>query len=263
MSARPTAVFVTSPSLTGTTMLSLILGSLKGAFNCGEPAFLFHDAWKDLDKAWADPRQKYADRAFWADVQRQGIERFFPAIHEKTGAQIMIDCTNAEWGRFALPQHTLLDGSGIDVKDIMIWKSPLEQSYSYYRRNRDVMSWFDNRWVKRMNLFFENIDQPLLVRYRDVAKSPDTILPQICDALNMPYDPAIKEFWRVRQPCLFGNKGVIAELHEAWETGEHPRGGIVYDDGWTKLPEAIVRQVQEREDLTEWTERLEALSLNP
>lgn len=259
----PTVVFVTSPSLTGTTMLSLILGSLEEAFNCGEPAYLFHRRWSDLDTAWADPRQKYADRAFWAEIQRAGFEGFFAAIYERTGARLIIDSSNEQWEKFALPQHAVLAKANFDVRDILIWKTPLEQAYSYHKRGRDVMEWFDKRWLRRMRLFFENVQEPIVVRYRDVALHTDSILSQICAALGVAYDPSIKEFWRRRQPCLWGNAGVIAELHEAWATGRHPRGGIVYDDGATTLPEEVIREVEGREDVAEWTARLEALSLAP
>lgn len=263
MTTHPIAVFVTSPSLTGTTMLSLILGSLKEAFNCGEPAYLFHHRWQDLDLAWSDFRQNYADRDFWAAVQAEGFERFFPAVHDRTGAKLIIDSSNEQWEKFGLPQREILPRHGFGVRDILVWKTPLEQSYSYYKRDRDVMEWFDKRWVRRLQLFFERVEDPIVVRYRDVAQHPDSILGQICDKLGVAYDPAIKEFWRPPQQCLFGNRGVVEELHQAWETGVHPRGGIVYDDGWKDLPAEVQQRIEEREDLRGWTDKLNRLSLAP
>jgi len=258
-----TAVFITSPSLTGTTMLSLILGSLPNAFNCGEPAYLFHDKWKNLDVAWKDTRQNFADRSFWSEIQAEGFDDFFPAIHNRTGANLIIDSSNEQWAKFALPQHKILTKSNLLVKDILIWKTPLEQAYSYHKRGRDVLEWFDNRWLTRMELFFANVKDPLIIRYRDVAVESDSILSQICDALNTTYDPEIKKFWLKRQPCLWGNKNVIKELHEAWVTGVHPRGGIIYDDGWKQLPSELKQKIRNRNDINEWTDKLDALSLKP
>ena len=256
------AVFITSPSLTGTTLLSLILGSHKLAFNCGEPAYLFHHRWQDLDTAWGDPRQKYADRAFWANIQAQGFDKFFPAVQEQTGASLIIDSSNEQWEKFALPQRKILMETDFLIRDILIWKTPLEQAYSYHKRERDVLEWFDNRWLKRIRLFFAKVNDPLIIRYRDLATSPDQILQIACEYLGVSYDPSIKNFWVERQQCLWGNRKVMEELHRAWETGEHPRGGISYDDGWMNLPEDIKQKVESKKELNKWLEKLEKLSVN-
>jgi len=260
-------VFINSAGLAGTTLLCLILGSVKNAFACGEVAYLVdpRPQFADLDRAWRDFRQAYASKAFWERIKRAGEENLFPAIHEKTGAKLIADSScdqgSRQWQNFVVPQHNYLARlDNFSSLDILIWKSPSEQAWSYYKRGQDVLGRF-RRWLAFHMDFLATSCDPLIIRYRDLAQHPQEMLEVLLERIGNPYDPMILEFWKKRHQCIWGNKSIIRELHQAWETGIHT--GIQYRAGDNKLPSAIKRLIATQKDILRQAEQLDQLSLNP
>jgi hypothetical protein len=177
---RKMVVFVAGTAYSGSTLLAMILGNDPMGFSCGEP------------RNYLNPTQPYHPTlecgcknescTLWNEVRRAGSNRLYETIFTKyPEVEFIVDSSkNPFWIR----NHTLkLTLTGIDVKTVLIWKSPLEIALSYNKRQR--LDQWKKSWINYHRLFFSLIPEWRSISYSQLVKD-ERGLEIICGYLNIP-----------------------------------------------------------------------------
>jgi hypothetical protein len=205
----PKVIFVGGTSFSGSTAFHLMLANDPAGFACGETETLFFPQRDGHVRRLHDARPE--SLGVWQRAYESGADRIYAHLFESMPqTEFIVDSSkNAHWIRM---QNELLLQQGIDVHNLLIWKTPLEFAQS--RKKRDMLEGWQREWRNAHRVYFTLIDRWRAVPYRSLAGDPQTVLNAVCREVGIPCFEGKAEFWKKPSHHLGGNYSARMHLHE-------------------------------------------------
>ena len=201
-------IFVGGTSYSGSTFLDMILANSPHGFSCGEVCALFRPYRKhhiDYECGCGDP-----DCEIWETVKSTGATNLYQRIFEMfPDIDFIVDSSKDPL--WIADRTEDLASSGIQVKNILIWKSP-EEFYSSRTKRNQKRGW-KRSWINYHKLYFRIVDQWIAVSYRKFSNFPE-VLERICKKLEIPFFEGKHNYWEKKHHTLFGNTSAKIHLYE-------------------------------------------------
>ena len=199
-------IFVCGTSYSGTTFFDMILANDPVGFSCGEIHALFHP----YRPHHFNPECGCGDSDcnLWAEVLKGGKENVYDTIFElMPNIKFIVDSSkNPFWISY---QSGILQKKKYSIKNILIWKTPLELAHSFDKRGR-LKDW-EKSWINYHRLFFTLINDWHSIKYYDLINKK-VALKNVCNYLEIPYFSGKKKYWQKNDyHTLFGNTS--AKIH--------------------------------------------------
>ena len=248
-------VFVVSHIYSGSTWLSLMLGSHSAAFGLGE-----------LNKLYSrkDPRpcalcdEVSRECPYFFDVKQTPRDDIHQVMLERSGAQVLVDNSK----RIGWCSH-FLGESRFQRKYIHLIRDPRGIHYSLLIRQRDpkLEHWAQRNHDIREFLVGENLDH-ILVTYNELAEHTDETLERICRWIGLDYEAAQKEYWNFEHHGPGANGAAAAFLEKAQRSDPQfysaRRRTSFVDLRWKEhLPREVVLSIESNTKVREVLEGLD------
>jgi len=196
-----TVVNVLGLQRSGTTMLHLMLASGPNAVACGEIGGWFRQV---RYREGTTPPERFEP------LKHVRAQDFHVKALDHFGVEFIIDATKSlEW---VLEVNRFTRNHGIDTYNILIWKSPIDQTYSYWKRGLSnslpsrYYAWpFYHRRLLRSGLDFFS------VKYDELVREPNDKIQRICECIGMPYHEGKEYFWRDEHDIAGSSPGVKSQ----------------------------------------------------
>lgn len=200
-------IFVGGTGYSGSTFFHLILANDRKGFACGEIMALFRP-WHSGHLKLISRLENEECRSFWKKVQENGEDFIYETIFDlRPDVEIIVQSSkNPFWIR---SQNENLQKKGIQFRNILIWKTPLE--YAQSAQKRGLLKNWDKGWLNDHRKYFSLIRNWRAVKYFDIIKGPDA-LEAVCQYLGIPYYPGKEEFWNKEQCIIGGNRSARFHL---------------------------------------------------
>ncbi len=201
-------IFIGGTSYSGSTFLDMVLANSSDAFSCGEIAAYFYP----YKKQHIHPECGCGDPAcgLWEKVRQAGVSNIYQTIFDiYPEVKIIVDSSkNPLWIKKRSEEVKKL---GIDVKNVLIWKSPEKFFESRLKRRREK-GW-QRAWVNYHRYYFSFVESWLSVPYQELIKNPDA-LERICSRIGIPYFKDKEQYWNKKHHTLFGNTSAKIHLYD-------------------------------------------------
>jgi SAM-dependent methyltransferase len=224
-------------SYCGSTLVSLVLGSLPGVANVGESHWLLEprlDKLRDTYNLAPDGFEQCvwceADCPLITDDLRRHLadqpHGFYQILADAYKADIIVSADKNY-------PHVVRRDPGLHNDAVIIFRHPSENWRSHARRssrtdNEARLKYLDNWAIAYTNFLdnFPNTGKKISVDLDLFLVKPKQGLQHLCFALDLPFAAEALAYWHVRQHCVGGNHGVRQSLADndirALEIG--PRG---------------------------------------
>lgn len=206
-----TVVFILSHNYSGSTWLSLLLGSHSQAFYVGEINKLYS---RKYPMPCALCNEIGQECPYFYDVRQVYRREIHHLILERTGKDVLIDNSKRlKWSR-----HFLGDDR-YQHKYIHLIKDPRAMYYSLLSRNRagDFPKWLQRNAEIDQFLSERRLDKYVLP-YNELAENLDASLEEICRWIGLAYEPAQKEYWNFEHHGPGENGATFAFLAKSGAT---------------------------------------------
>jgi hypothetical protein len=181
-------VFILSHNYSGSTWLSLLLGSHSQAFYVGELNKLYSKKYP-MPCALCDKRGEVCP--YFHDVKEVHPSEIHNLVFARTGKRVLVDNSK----RLKWSYRFLGDGS-YQHKFVHLIKDPRAIYYSLSIRNRaDEFGEWALRHAEIGDFLAEYDLDTLLLTYNELAEQTDATLMRLCDWIGEAYEPAQKEYW--------------------------------------------------------------------
>ena len=201
-------IFVGGTAFSGSTFFHMALANDVKGFACGEVRWIFYPHRPDhVEQMNQAPKET---SAIWRTLREKGAKNLYQSLFDLfPQVEFIVDSSkNPIWIQ---SQMTQLRKQGIEAKNILIWKTPLEFANSTKKRGR-LQNW-DKEWLNYHRLYTSLIPEWKGVKYRDFA-SNDAFLEQICTYLGIPYFDGKLNYWEKQHHSFGGNYTARFHLHE-------------------------------------------------
>lgn len=199
-------IFVGGTAYSGSTFFHMILANDPAGFACGEVQWVFNprnDNHANLLCTCNNP-----DCQVWSTVRANGEENLYQTIFEQF-PQTKLIVTSSKSPFWIMKQNELLKRQGIEPKNIVIWKTPLEFAQSANRRGQfDI---WERSWVNYYRLYASLMSEWRAVKYANIVHDADRTLQEVCQYLDIPYFAEKQNYWDKAHHVLSGNSS--ARLH--------------------------------------------------
>jgi hypothetical protein len=234
---NPRHVAILGVSYCGSTLVSLVLGSLPGVANVGESHWLLEprlDKLRDTYNLAPDGFEQCvwceADCPLITDDLRRHLadqpHGFYQILADAYKADIIVSADKNY-------PHVVRRDPGLHNDAVIIFRHPSENWRSHARRssrtdNEARLKYLDNWAIAYTNFLdnFPNTGKKISVDLDLFLVKPKQGLQHLCFALDLPFAAEALAYWHVRQHCVGGNHGVRQSLADndirALEIG--PRG---------------------------------------
>jgi hypothetical protein len=236
----PKVIFVGGTSFSGSTAFHLMLANDPAGFACGETESLFYPQRDSHVRRLHDCRPESLD--IWRQAHAAGVDRVYAHLFaSRPDVKFIVDSSkNAHWIRM---QNDLLRQQGIDVDNLLIWKTPLEFAQS--RKKREMLTGWQKEWRNAHRVYFTLIERWRAVRYQQLATEPDAVLPAVCAELQIPYFAGKAEFWQKESHHLGGNYSARVHLHQG-DAAERYSSQWIADDRMQHHQQVYYEAVEDR-----------------
>lgn len=194
----------------GSTLLGMILGGHSSAFYMGEGGKVryLHDERKPMRKRVC---KICGDECpVWSRFQWDQDQALYPQLADHVGASMIVDTTKDErWieARSAemraaggIPALLFLTRDGRAVVNSRIRKYPERDPSDQIRQ------WAEK--IETSDALFQAFQGPKMrVRYEELATHPEAVTRQLCELLELDYEPGMLDFDQQPQHVLGGNSG--------------------------------------------------------
>jgi hypothetical protein len=252
MAETITVVVIRSLSYTGTTWLSLVLGSHPRAFALGPP----DQAWNQRHEGWPDRCRVHGTECeLWPRFHQtyDPNRNFYVQLAEVSGRSVIV--TN----------NPLPDGAGsdlehkdLDVRNIHVIRDGRAVAASYHRKHPDT-SFYDvmHKWLRPSFTAFPfdpHDPDRLCLRYEDVLADQRGHLQRFSDFVGLDYGEEALRFWEHDHHPSSGNAGTVmmVRLAQGLPVPGNVQGGF-YEDQLRRLIEDPTLSFEDerwREELT-------------
>jgi hypothetical protein len=186
-------VFILSQTRSGSTWLSYVLGSHNSTSFVGEyyrPFILKHDS---LCCRLCQGRGEKKCSVL-GDLSKIGIKDAYQHAFEKTGKNILVDCSKQmSW------VDNFIGEAAYEVKIIHLLRDPRAWFSSERKRNPMEPLQAMERWLrsnKNIEKYIQNKKLPSIkVFYDDLCAAPDLHFPKLTNFIGFDYHPEILNYW--------------------------------------------------------------------
>ncbi|HDH57681.1 MAG TPA: hypothetical protein ENF16_03625, partial [Bacteroidetes bacterium] len=191
-------IFIGGTSFSGSTFLDMILANDPRGFSCGEVRALFHP-WRPHH---FNPECGCGDEncEVWRQVLQNGEKNLYETIFSLFDVDFILDSSKDLF--WIKKQMRYLGKQNVEVKNVLIWKTPLELAYSFKKRGR-LKEW-KKSWINYHRAYLTLIGPHLAVKYSDLTKDEKALI-KICEYLEIPYFAEKIHYWEKTHHTLFGN----------------------------------------------------------
>jgi hypothetical protein len=195
-------IFVAGADFSGTTVLDLCLSSARGGFSLGEVHAYY---WKTLPRheninCWCN--DDYC--AVWDGVKRYGERGLYTALFKNHPlVEYLVDSSkNIRW---ISKKQADCENDNIPTKIVLIWKTADDFLRSCQKRGRARFAGF--RWVAYNFACMYKYPEAYTIPYKDLVEKPEDTLKNLCEYLEIEYNPKMMEYGDKHHHTLYGNKG--------------------------------------------------------
>lgn len=196
-------VLILGTGRSGSTMMDLILGNEKRAISCGE-VYAYFRPWRKSHRNPVCSCELGNDCLVFNKMKEMDERTFHTCCLEFFDMDYIIDSSKElNW---AIDVNINNRQGNVDVKNLLIYKDPIDLAYSYFKRGRGLLSWrkefvgYHDRLLKT-HIPFQSIN------YNSFIKSVDDNLKRLCRTLDMPWCETKAEFWNHEYHHFFGSRG--------------------------------------------------------
>jgi len=185
-----TVVFILSHIYSGSTWLSLLLGSHSRAFYLGE-INKFYSNKDPMSCSLCDELSRTCP--YFNDVHQIFYGDIHHLLFERTGKEVLVDNSKrVKWSR------KLLNDDRYRHKYIHLIKDPRAVYYSLVSRNRapELTHWTERNLEIHQFISTFKLDAVVLT-YNELAEQLDASLTGLCDWIGLNYEPVQKSYWNV------------------------------------------------------------------
>jgi len=225
-------IMVCGAARSGTTMLDLMLGSSDAAFSTGEISRLFRPFRVHHKNPVCSCGE--IDCAAWRGILDGDEPGFHARILQRPGVDYVVDSSKDL--RWVLDSNVWGHQNGIPVKNVLIWKDPIDLSYSYWRRGLPI-DFYRPAFITYYGRFLRLKLPFIAVNYKELVTQPEVTLRTLCSALEMTFDESQLEFWKKRHHHFFGSAGTRKQVGDK-------SASIKYNDNF---PEEFLEQFEKEE----------------
>jgi len=215
-----TLIFIGGTAHSGSTVFDMILANDPKAFSCGEVHALFNP----YRGHHINPQCGCGETQcrFWQQVLKNSESALYETIFDLLPkVEFIVDSSkNPYW---ISSQTKSLIKTNIEVKNVLIWKSPYEFALSYKKRGR-LRHW-EKHWIDYHRTYFSLVQKWKGVKYCNLNNSD--YLNNVCEYLELPYFKDKDKYWNKTHHTLFGSN--LAKLHL------YPMGSENYKNTANKL----------------------------
>ena len=189
----PAVVNVLGLRHSGTTMLHLMLATGDRAIACGEIS-----GWFRLSRyrKGSTPPDAFAPLAHVRESE------FHAKVLDHYSADYVIDSSKSiNW---VLDVNRWADEHGLDAYNILIWKDPIRQAYSNWKRGQE----WRRHYLKYHEQLLRSGLEFVSVSYEQLANRPAATLEMICRHIGMPYFVGKEQFWKEDHHFVGSSGGV-------------------------------------------------------
>jgi hypothetical protein len=198
-----TVINVYGTARSGSTMLDLILGNAVNAFSCGEVS------------AWFRPYRKHhfeIDCAcgktpcpVWEQIKFVAESRVHETLFKYLDVEFVIDSSKDLCWLIDMQKWSV--SSNFNIKNLVVWKQPMDLAYSYWKRGHDVTYW-RKIFIGSYSKFIETGLPFYSININELLNDPQKKVAETCSAFGLPYFERKECFWEKEHHYLFGSGGV-------------------------------------------------------
>jgi hypothetical protein len=210
-----TLINICGASRSGTTVLDLMLGNATNAFSCGE-VYAWFRPWrihhKKLKCSCGDVRC-----VKWERLRNLPASAFHRDAFKSLNVDFIVDSSKDEvW---VLDTHRWAAVEGFKLRNILIWKDPVELAYSWWKRGRGVDFWRGEFIAYHSHIRSSGIGFAS-VKHSSIVRDPQETLAAICRYCGMDYFRDKEKFWTKEHHFLFGSAGTQKQARGDLGSGE-------------------------------------------
>jgi hypothetical protein len=192
-------IMVLGASHSGTTMLDLMLGNHDETFSTGEvwahfrPCLVHHFS--------LECRCGEIPCPVWKNFEGVNETGFHKTVLELANINSIVDSSkDLSW---AIDSAKWAQTNDIRVRNVVIWKEPIELAFSHWKRGRSVATFrhdFLTYYERFLNLGFPFVS----VRFSSLVGDPTNSIRKLCEITGLPWHEQQEEFWSKEHHHLFG-----------------------------------------------------------
>ena len=198
-------VFIGSCSYSGSTVLDLMIGASEDSVSLGELGrayYPLHPHHMRKECGCLDPECEYWD-GISDSAQRDVHQRVF----SKHGGDVLVDSTkDPHWIK---DRSEELSRAGIDVLNILVWKTPQEIEASF--RKRGMGKKWRKHWVNYHRLYFSLVEEFVVIPFSSIISS-NRELEKRLEKVKIEVN---RNYWEKPTCSLFGNDSAKRHLYKS------------------------------------------------
>lgn len=197
---EPKVIQVFSPSRGGSTFLGFMLSNGEEAITTGDVWSMFRS---EKPKHGTNCMCGDPDCSIWKEAKEKGEEGFYELLIDK-GFNLVVD-TSKELSWYESQKNYF----GGVIKETLIFKDPLEQAYSFWKRRKIIgLDYYIDYYLRALTI----TSDPLVIEYKDLATRPGRMLRSICEGVGIEYFPGKEKFWELSNWHTWGGSNT-AQIH--------------------------------------------------
>jgi len=230
-------VMVCGAARSGTTMLDLMLGNSEDAMSTGEISRLFRPFRKHHKNPVCSCGE--IDCPVWRDLTEGPESVFHENIFLKRPAiKFVVDSSKDL--RWIFDSNIWADRANLPMVNVVLWKDPIDLSYSYWRRGENV-----DFYRKAFFTYYErflDLKLPFVsLNYKQLVTDANGTLEALCNTLGIEYRESRVNFWEKRHHHFFGSSGTRNQIGSKGATLTYK---TEYPDEFVKLFEREARWIE-------------------
>ena len=202
-------IFIGGSSYSGSTFLDMVLANSPYGFSCGEVNALFYPYRKHHINHECGCGNQDCD--IWQNVKEKGESNIYQTIFEMF-PEITYIVDSSKDPVWIHDRTAELNNSKIDVRNILLWKTPEEFYVSRKKRKREK-GW-KRAWANYYRLYFRMIGQWDAVKYSVLVEKPE-VLEALCETVGIEYFDGKELYWKKKHHTLFGNTSAKIHLYDS------------------------------------------------
>jgi len=207
--AQSNLIMVCGASRSGTTMLDLMLGNSDSAFSCGEIYALF----RPYRTHHFDPDCSCGQKPcpVWDKLGDVPQANFHREALAQPGIRHVVDSSkDLNW---VLDSNKWARRSNIPVKNVLLWKEPIDLAYSHWKRGRPI-DYFRRSFLNYYERFLDLHLPFAAVSFNELVNNPASLLKHVCEYANLEWHEGQEEFWNKQHHHVFGSAGTGSQVNQ-------------------------------------------------
>jgi hypothetical protein len=229
-------------------MLHLILANTPDAFACGELVSWYRPAKKHHKTIDCACGQESCE--VWKPLLHASPKDFYAVAGRRLDVRILVDSSKElSW---LLDVRRWAKAHDIVVRNVFIWKDPIDLAYSYWKRGHDAMFW-RSQFVKYYSRVFDSGLPCVTVSLNRLLRAPQQTVRETCRALGTRYHDGQERFWEGSHHHLFGSLGARLQVLDGASVFQTTRA---YDPAFQELTDQLRNRIESDQEVQEVIEKL-------